>query len=218
MMRRTAFARACAAFARACTRAAACRGSCLVTAALLMCALLMSACTRDVPATDQPGDTTQADTAPAGLPQVPGATAAARLQTYAERALVLESVTRAGMRERLGPPDSAHSVPTPNRHIPGQTDSIVTVYYPGLAVELYRTDRGAEFVQRADVSTDRWLNFAPGIGSIAGAVAAALGEPSERTDSTLVFRCIPCSPVDEPITFFLADDRVHRVRFAYYVD
>ncbi|MGH7444069.1 MAG: hypothetical protein ACREKM_04295, partial [Longimicrobiales bacterium] len=164
-------------------------------------------------------DTARPDTMQAGgLPQVAGATAAARLQQYAEGALGLESVTRAGLQERFGPPDSAHSKPTPNRHIPGQTDSIVTVYYPGLAVELYRTDPGTEFVQRADVSTDRWLHFGPGIGAPAAVMTGALGEPSEQTDSTLVFRCTACSPVNEPITFFLADGRVHRVRFAYYVD
>ncbi len=156
--------------------------------------------------------------AAAPLPRLPGATAADRLQQYNDGALAVDASDRSALRNRLGPPDSSAAEPTPNRHVPGQVDSVVAVYYRDLAVELYRTASGVELLQGVDVTANRWLRFAPGIGATVDDLRSELGEPVETTDSTLVFLCTDCGPVEEPMTFFLRDGRVWRVRFAYYVD
>lgn len=189
------------------------RGARVVTGIVV---LIACGCTGE-PARD--ADATPTFQPPADvLPQVPGASADERLRNYTDGALALESTTRAGMRERLGPPDSTRSDPTANRHIAGQTDTIVTVYYPGLAVELYRVTAGTELIQRVDVEDNRWLRYSPGIGADTDELPITFGAPVERTDSTLAFVCRACSPVAEPITFHFANGRVRWIRFAYYVD
>lgn len=182
----------------------------LLRAACALALVLAGACTVEPPSDRGP--------TAAPLPPLTSATAEERLREYAEGAVVLEDPTPSGLRSEFGAPDSTHARPTPNRHIPGQTDSIVTVYYPGLTVEAYRTADARELVQRVDVLANRWLRRAPGIGAGREEVGGALGAPTEQSDSTLAYLCMQCGPVEEPITFFFADDRVRRVRFAFYVD
>ena len=147
-----------------------------------------------------------------------GASPADRLQHFAKTALAFEPSSLVDRDAAVGVPDSVRSEPVPNRHVPGQTDSLITQFRPGLEVELYRTAPGAQFVQRIDVRSNRWLTVGPGISSSITDVTDSFGAPAESTDSSLAYTCHACGPVEEPITFYVRDLRVHRVRFAYYVD
>ena len=157
---------------------------------------------------------------PAAAPPPPltGTSVAERLREYAENALALDDPAPAAVRAAHGAADSTAARPTPNRHLPGQTDSIVTLHYPGLTLEAYRTADGRELVQRVDVLANRWLRRGPGIGAGREDVREALGVPTEQSDSSLAYLCTECGPVEEPITFFFSDGRVRCVRFAFYVD
>jgi len=49
-----------------------------------------------------------------------------------ENGLGIPNSRRNAVATQLGRPDSTQSQPTPNKHNPAQTDSIVNVFYPGL--------------------------------------------------------------------------------------
>lgn len=130
--------------------------------------------------------------------------------------------TAAGeLRERFWPPDTRTATPTPNRHVPDQTDTIVTLEYDrGLTIELYSVTGGDDLLQSIVVSAPGILSYDEpvDVGSAWEAVTAILGPPSGRQDGTPFYACDGCPAAESPVYFEVVDGAVRRIRFSYYVD
>ena len=128
--------------------------------------------------------------------------------------------TPATVVERFGEPDSRTASPTPNRHVPGQTDSIVTLEYrEGLRIRFYSVTGGDALLQSATVSSPGIVDLGPvDVGTSWDAVRATLGPPSGRREGDPYYACADCPAAENPVFFELADDVVEAVRYTYYVD
>ena len=178
--------------------------------AVLLAAAL--ACAPPDPAADEPATTQPGQAAP---PQDAAAVASFTCEDLAWTILPVNA-TRAGLEGRFGAPDSVSVRTVPNRHVAGETDSLFTVQYPGLVAGIH-TAGGRDLPAHVVVDDDRFLRAgAPGPGDTGAAVVAALGEPTRRTATALVYECGP--EVEEPVTFHLRDGVVQRVEIGYYVD
>ena len=127
------------------------------------------------------------------------------------------SPTRQAFAEEFGAPDSIARSAEPNRHDPAAVDSLFTVYYPRLILDI-RTPAGArDMATHARVEDNRYLAF-PGIGIGAPAlrVEEVLGEPRERGPGSVTYEC--GMGAEQPVTFSIADGRVRAVDIAWYVD
>lgn len=125
--------------------------------------------------------------------------------------------TRAGLTGRFGAPDTVLVEPVPNRHVPDQTDTIATVRYDGLEVEIYVVTGGRELPDHAIVTDARFLALpALGPGAPAARLERALGPPTTRAGDTLTWSC--GSEVDEPVSFRISEGVVDRIWVDWYVD
>ena len=127
------------------------------------------------------------------------------------------SPTRQAFTEEFGAPDSIARSAEPNRHDPAAVDSLFTLYYPGLVLDI-RTPAGArDMATHVRVEDNRYLAF-PGIGIGAAAlkVEEVLGEPQARGAGRLTYDC--GMGAEQPVTFSVPDGRVRAVEIAYYVD
>lgn len=147
----------------------------------------------------------------------PGDTPDERCAAWAEVGPAI-ALDRASLEATLGPPDSVSTTVEPNRHIPDETDTILTLIWPGLSVTLRLAPDGRALVEDAVVRENRFLPWSePAIGDAADAVIAILGEPEERDDVHLLYVC-GSGPVNEPIALELRSDTVRAVAYHYYVD
>lgn len=158
-------------------------------------------------------------TACAGPPDLPpGETAAERCVAYVERGLALDSLTRAGLRARLGPATEETVATEPNRHIPDAIDSLFTMQWIGLSVDLRTPPSGDDLVERVTVTDDRWLRWTdPGIGDTEEGLREFLGTPQERQTDVLRYACGE-GPVSEPVGFVITEGVITEVVFDFYVD
>src|SRR5437868_7155753 len=110
-----------------------------------------------------------------------------------ENGLGIPNTRRKVVASQLGRPDSTQSQPTPNKHNPTQTDSIVNVFYPGLRLHyivLGVREGETDILYRADVSDNRYLKYPSlGIGATREALVKALGEPEESRDDAYRYSC-----------------------------
>lgn len=125
--------------------------------------------------------------------------------------------TRQAFANEFGPPDSVAATTEPNRHVPGAVDSLFTVYYPGLVLDL-RTPTGArDMATHVRLEQDRYLAYpAFGMGTPAGTVEAVLGEPHSRDSGNLKYQC--GMGAEQPVTFMIDNGRVTAIEIAFYVD
>lgn len=128
--------------------------------------LVLTACTLAIGCGREGAREPQAHVDDPGAASAPGRAlpddrAAARDQWL--RAAFLPSTTAPGdVIERFGPPDRRRSEPTPNRHVPHQTDSIVTLEYDrGLRTTFYAVTGGDELLQTAEVAAPGILDDSP---------------------------------------------------------
>jgi hypothetical protein len=130
--------------------------------------------------------------------------------------------TRAEITAQLGEPDSVVAVAVLNRHDPETTDSIFTLFYPGLAANVYRADYdGKELLAALAIEDDRYLQpHSPiHLGTSGAAVRAALGEPDESDQEFLLYICDECLVAGhESIRFLLAQGAVRRIELHYWID
>ncbi len=148
----------------------------------------------------------------------PGETAAERCTAFMARALTLDASSRASLQGALGAPDTVEAMTEPNRHIPDGIDSLFFVHYAGASATLRKPPAGGELLEKVVVTDARHLRWSePGIGTAEARVLELLGEPLERDADVLVYQCGE-GPVDEPVTFLLANGVVREVVFTYYVD
>lgn len=118
----------------------------------------------------------------------------------------------------LGAPDSVRSEVVANRHVPGVSDTLFTVYYSDLVATLHKPGGGHDISSGAVISHNRYLS-APIIGMSAAEVERSYGAPDRRSDSSSTYNCIgSCATVEDPVEFVFASGRVRRVRLSYYVD
>jgi len=110
-----------------------------------------------------------------------------------ENGVKLPHTERKAVASQFGRPDSAQSQPSPSRYNAGETDSTVTLFYPGLRLHyivLGKKEGNTEILYRADVSDNRYLKYPSlGIGAGRDAIVKALGEPEEIRDGAYRYSC-----------------------------
>jgi hypothetical protein len=125
--------------------------------------------------------------------------------------------SRAGLVHVFGAPDAMAVETEPNRHLPGETDTLLTLRYEGLVFRLRIPPSGNELPEHALISANRFVRYtAVGVGAPTAQVIAIVGEPGVRTDEALVYDCGEGAPA--PVTFHLRDGLVTAIEIAYYVD
>lgn len=162
-------------------------------------------------------------TAAGGVQSLPYDSTAAEsaLADLVMRGLRVPGGGRAEVRAAFGEPDSVRAEVFENRHVPAQMDTIVEWFYPGLRLEYYvvSADSASDLLSVADVGDNRFLRFPElGVGADTVTVTRRLGAPRERNEHTLVYECGSCLEAYSPVEFHLANGRVRRVRFVFYVD
>ncbi|MDX1647711.1 MAG: hypothetical protein R3304_11255 [Longimicrobiales bacterium] len=192
--------------------------------ALFVATLLLAALAACGPA-GEPGEEGTPDPGPGAVPEAPAETAEApdpgeAPHTWLQRGFVASGTTAEELRQRFGPPDARRASPTPNRHVPDQTDTLVTLEYEGLTVELYSVTGGEDLLQSIVVSSPGILAYDQpvDVGSEWATVTSVLGPPSGRRDGTPFYACEGCPAADAPVYFEVEDGVVRRIRFSYYVD
>jgi len=127
---------------------------------------------------------------------------------------------RAAVIALLGRPDSMSSHPEQNRHVPGVTDSIVQLFYPGLRLKYYVVSEGdREMLQTAFVTDNRFLRYPRlGVGSTLSDILTVLGKPGDRAPQKITYGCGRCLGGDSPVDFHLSGNRVTAVEYSFYVD
>lgn len=189
---------------------------------LALTLVALSACgqARDAPAEGSPGQR-PADTPEAPADTTVGPSPSESPHAWLQNGFVSPGTTASELRERFGPPDTRTTTPTPNRHVPDQTDTIVTLEYDrGLTIELYSVTGGDDLLQSVVVSSPGVVSYdAPvEVGAAWEAVTAILGPPSGRQDGTPFYACEGCPAAESPVYFEVVDGVVRRIRFSYYVD
>ncbi|HSK18701.1 MAG TPA: hypothetical protein VK912_06150 [Longimicrobiales bacterium] len=125
--------------------------------------------------------------------------------------------TRQAFAAEFGAPDSIARRAEPNRHDPAAVDSLFTVHYPRLVLDI-RTPAGSrDMATHVGVEDNRYLAYPGiGIGAAASKVEEVLGEPRERGPGSMTYEC--GMGAEQPVTFTIADGRVSAVDIAWYVD
>jgi hypothetical protein len=144
--------------------------------------------------------------------------AAAACKQFTQEGLKLKATNRAELEAEAGRPSITDVTVEPNRHMPGQQDSIIRLEYNGMEVQLRKPGPGGEMFEYVAVTDRRWLNFPyfrPGVS--VNSVIAAMGEPQRRENNRLIYNCGE-SEADAPVVFEFEDDAVKRIVFNYYVD
>lgn len=154
----------------------------------------------------------------------------------AERTVVRPSVSLAAMLggafqqaddgsfpllDRLGEPRRVEAQPIENRHVPGQVDTLRTLVFDGLEVEVYAVADGKELLQEIRV-TGPGYETAEGlrVGSTRSEVREAFGAPvySEGDAATYEVRSAPDDPTPTQLQIRYDGDRVVAMAWSYYVD
>lgn len=134
-----------------------------------------------------------------------------------ETSIIAAPLTRAGLRERFGAPDSVAGTVEPNRHVQGAIDSLFTVYYPGLQASFRTPTDARDLISRATISSNHYVRYIQiGIGTSAAQVRAALGSPGQQNSTELIYDCN--EEANQPVTFRLRDGVVEAISIEYYVD
>lgn len=192
--------------------------------ALLACFVVtgLTACSPETPEADAPDAEASNDDVATTDDSNPDLSAASRdslRDRFIRRGLAAIGETRREIRSVLGPPDSVAASAVPNRHVPGETDSIFHLHHDGLTARIHRVYDGRELLSQVAVRDDRHLREAIiGIGMPWREVRERIGEPAGRRDGAHVYECESCGVVEEPVLITVRDDTVAEIRFTYYVD
>ena len=120
--------------------------------------------------------------------------------------------------QRFGRPVDRQAVPQENRHVRGQTDSVLTLTYPGrLVARFYAITGGRTLPMSVEVRSSGILTEPVDVGSRWSAVPAAFGPPDGERDGQPFYVC-DCGGPEEPVLFLVSGGRVEAIRFVYYVD
>lgn len=179
---------------------------------LLLTLLASSACGRG----DGSGGAT-ADTSS----DADGATQSAA-ETFYKAGLSGISTDLANIREDFGDGDSIKARAVQNRHVPTQTDSVITRHYKGFDVVIYRisTD-GKELLSSIRVMDNKYISAAAPVrvGMAAADLAVVMGAPTESNDSVFTYTCTTCSELgNEHIEVRWTQGLVTAVTIFYPID
>lgn len=134
-----------------------------------------------------------------------------------ERSLLSFEPDRAGVHAAFGAPDTVIAVTEPNRHAEGVTDTLFTLRYPGLVLDIHKPGGGNDLASGVVVEDNRYLAFPRiGIGASADSVTVLLGTPTARDGVSLIYDC--GEEVNQPVRFEVSEGRVRRIVISYYVD
>lgn len=126
-----------------------------------------------------------------------------------------------GILDRLREPQRVEAAPIENRHVEGQTDTLRTLHYDGLTLEVYAVADGKEILQELRVTGEGYETAEGiGVGSTREAVRRALGEPVRSGGDTLTYETAtsPDDPTPTTLTVRFDGDRVAALTWTYYVD
>jgi hypothetical protein len=127
---------------------------------------------------------------------------------------------RLALLEPLGRPLRNWGKPTPNRHVAGQVDTLRTLVYEGLEVQVYETADERELLQTLRVTSPRYRT-AEGltVGSPREDVHAALGAPEgvEAGQDTFAIGSDPDGPPLDLVVEYEAG-RVSALVWRFYMD
>lgn len=130
--------------------------------------------------------------------------------------------TRAALRKAIGDPDSVRARSVPNPHDAAVTDSVLTLYYPGLSAQFYRAGYdGRELLSSLTISDDRYLRPESPLrlGMAADEVRLVLGEPSRSDGGLLDYACTTCDAAGyDVLELRLARDQLQRITLRYWID
>ena len=125
---------------------------------------------------------------------------------------------RLAVLNRLDRPRRVERAPQPNRHDPAQTDTLRTLHYDGLDIEIYEVSAsGKELASRLEVTSSAYAT-AEGlrVGSTREEVEEALGEPAEVEEGALVYRSDDVTPTTR--RFEMDGGRVEAMTWFFYLD
>ncbi len=154
-----------------------------------------------------------------GTPEpTPGPPDPAAFERWAEAAPFAGFETPDDFRNRFGPPDSRDVVPQANRHVEGQTDSILTLTFDGpIEVRFYAITGGRTLPMSVEVRGSGILDGPADVGTPWTRVEAAFGPPAGERDGRLYY-LRDGDGAEEPVLFAVSGGRVTAIRFTYYVD
>ena len=109
--------------------------------------------------------------------------------------------------------------PTENIHVQGQTDTLVTVRYPGLEIEAYQITGGRTFIREVAVTGEGYSTAEGlGVGATRGEIERAAGEPTPTDEDSVIYELAdgPTSTILE--VRYDASGRAERLVWRPYVD
>lgn len=127
-----------------------------------------------------------------------------------------------GLLDDLPPAENTTRTPVENRHDPSRTDTVVTLAWTGLELEVYRvTSTGKEILRTVrvtgrDYATDDGLS----VGVTRDSVRALRGEPTRTEVGTWIYEVYdgPDDPTATMLRVGFERDRVARLRWGFYID
>jgi hypothetical protein len=188
--------------------------------ALLLAALLAACAAGDEPL---PNETPLApeETPPMGNPPMGGPDSLAG--PGVSLAEILDpSVEGRALRARLNAPVRAETEAIPNRHVPGQVDTLRTLHYDGLALEFYEVTGGPTFLQTVTVTGGVYETAEGlGVGSTRGEVEAVYthstsAEPTDEGNVVTYERADGPAPLTLEVRY--VGDDVAAMTWRFYVD
>lgn len=184
----------------------------------MLAAGLLAGCAEDRTRTlEAPAETQEPEqNTAAGEAEAPSGDLGVPLATLVQG--VLEG--RAGeVLDRLRPPGSEEVETLQNRHDPEQVDTLRTLHYDGLTVEVYHVGGGSdrEFIQSIEVTGGDY-ETAEGVqvGSTRTRVEEQLGSPATREGDAYVYELSDVTPNQLRIRF--DGDTVSAMTWSFYVD
>lgn len=143
----------------------------------------------------------------------------ARRDIFVRQGLSFGGRTGPEVRTQLGVPEDERERAIADDMEGSAGDRILTWVYPGLEVDLYRSEDGRRVLTQARVQENRHLTFPElRIGADSLQILQLLGEPDERYAQSEVrwqFRCGRCTEGVEPVQFLLEEGRIVRVDFFF---
>lgn len=150
------------------------------------------------------------------------AAAASGAETFFRFGLTGVAHSRQALHDSLGAPDSVSSKPVTNRHDKSQTDSIITLHYPGLDADIYHvTSNGNEFLFTLTVKDAKYIaaNAPITIGMAASDLQDVMGTPTDSTGGVYAYLCATCTALgSERIEVHTAAGKVAAITIVYSFD
>lgn len=192
-------------------------------ALLALLPLLLAACGSDAssPGALAPGVRDEGALPPAGNPPMGGPDTLVVRPGLPLAALLDPAADARTLLARLDAPRRAEAEAVPNRHVPGQTDTVRTLVYDGLTLEVYQVAGGATFLQRVAVTGEGYETAEGlGVGSPRAAVEAVYAHPAGASGGAVRYDHYdgPDDPTPTGVEVRYAGDRVAAMTWSFYVD